>query len=65
MIVFPDMVGLTIHVYNGKIFGPIAIVDEMIGHFLGELVMTRKKVAHSAPGIGATKSSTSIASKPK
>jgi len=57
MIVLPIMVGLILQVYNGKKFTPIEIQKEMIGHFLGELAPTRNKVAHSAPGIGATKSS--------
>lgn len=57
MIVLPDMVGLIIHVHKGKIFEPVAIEIEMLGHYLGEFTMTRSKVQHSAPGIGATKSS--------
>ncbi len=65
MIVLPEMVGLMIHVHKGNKFEPIMIVDEMIGHFLGELLLTRQKVAHSAPGIGATRSSTSAAGQPK
>tara|TARA_Y100000294_G_C8499805_1_gene314345 strand:- start:938 stop:1045 length:108 start_codon:yes stop_codon:yes gene_type:complete len=32
----------------------------MVGHYLGEFVQTRKKVSHSAPGIGATRSSASV-----
>lgn len=65
MVVLPDMIGLTIHVHAGKRFVPIAILPEMLGLYLGELTMTRQKVEHSAPGIGATKSSTAIASKAK
>lgn len=57
MIVLPEMVGKLIQVHNGKIFAPVAITDEMIGHYLGEFALTRQKVKHSAPGIGATKSS--------
>ena len=45
------------YVYNGKEFIPLTITAEMLGHYLGEFVLTRKKVAHSAPGIGATRSS--------
>lgn len=65
MVVIPEMVGLTLHVYNGRTFVPINIIPQMLGYYLGELVMTRKRVTHSAPGIGATKSSTAIASKAK
>ena len=57
MIVLPEMIGLTIHVHTGKLFVPIVIAQEMIGCYLGELTMTRKKVEHSAPGLGATRSS--------
>lgn len=57
MIVLPAMVGKTIKIHSGKEFVPIMIIPEMIGMYLGELVMTRRKVEHSAPGIGATKSS--------
>ncbi len=35
MIVLPpEMVGMTIHVYNGKEFVPVEIKEEMIGHYL-------------------------------
>jgi small subunit ribosomal protein S19 len=57
MIVLPEMVGATIHVYNGQDFVPVEIEAEMIGHYLGELAKTRKRVSHSAPGLGATRSS--------
>ncbi|HLC85017.1 MAG TPA: ribosomal protein S19 family protein, partial [Candidatus Nanoarchaeia archaeon] len=33
---------------------------EMLGHKLGEFAITKKRVAHSAPGIGATRSSASL-----
>ncbi len=65
MVVLPEMVGLTLHIYNGKEFKPIKIEEDMLGSFFGELSLTRSKVQHSAPGIGATKSSTAIASKAK
>lgn len=57
MIVLPEMVGATIHVYNGQDFVPVEIEAEMIGHYLGELAKTRLEVSHSAPGLGATRSS--------
>ncbi len=57
MIIVPAMVGLIIHVYSGKDFVPVRITPEMLGHRLGEFVLTRKKAEHSAPGIGATRSS--------
>jgi len=63
MIILPEMVEKTIKVYSGKEFIPVIIMDEMIGHCLGEFVLTRKKVEHSAPGIGATRSSASLSVK--
>ena len=63
MPVIPEMLGLMIHVYNGKEFVPVSITVEMLGHCLGEFSLSRRKVQHSAPGIGATKSSTGAVSK--
>jgi small subunit ribosomal protein S19 len=57
MIVLPSMVGLTIAVHNGKEFVPLVIKPEMIGRYLGEFVITNKKVVHGTPGIGASRSS--------
>lgn len=63
MIILPEMVGLTIRIHNGKEFIPVMIQEEMIGHYLGEFVITRQKVEHSAPGIGATRSSAALSVK--
>ena len=63
MIILPEMVGVTIKLHQGKEFVPVAIEQDMIGHYLGEFALTRKKVAHSAPGIGATRSSASLSVK--
>lgn len=63
MIVLPEMVGMVIKIHNGKEFVPVSIQEEMIGHYLGEFIMTRKKVEHSAPGIGATRSSAALSVK--
>ncbi|MEM1536930.1 MAG: 30S ribosomal protein S19 [Candidatus Bathyarchaeia archaeon] len=57
MVVLPEMVGLTIHVHNGKEFVPVKIEPEMIGHYLGEFAITNKPVKHGTPGIGASRSS--------
>lgn len=57
MIVLPEMVGLTVGIHNGKEFTMVEITPEMVGHFFGEFALTRKRVKHSAPGIGATRSS--------
>ena len=63
MVILPEMVDAVIKVYNGKEFKTITILPEMIGHFLGEFSPTRKVVAHSSPGVGATKSSSNISVK--
>lgn len=60
IIILPDMIGIMILVHDGKGFSPVNIQEDMIGHYLGEFVLTRKRVSHSAPGIGATRSSASI-----
>ncbi len=57
MIIFPEMVGLKIGVYNGMKFEIVEIKPEMIGHYLGEFSLTRRHVQHGSPGIGATRSS--------
>jgi len=56
-IVLPEMIGSTIQVHNGKSFESVEIRPEMIGHYLGEFIITNKKVVHGSPGIGASKSS--------
>jgi small subunit ribosomal protein S19 len=57
MIILPTMVGLTISVHNGREFVPLEVKAEMIGRYLGEYVITNKKVVHGTPGIGASRSS--------
>ena len=57
MIIIPEMVGTKIGIHSGKEYVSIEIKPDMIGKRLGEFVQTRRKVKHSAPGFGATKSS--------
>jgi small subunit ribosomal protein S19 len=57
MIVLPQMIGKKVRVHNGKEFKVIELQPEMIGHRLGEYALTRRRVKHSDPGIGATRSS--------
>ena len=57
MIVLPSMVGMNIQVHSGKEFVPLEIKPEMVGHYIGEYVITNKKVVHGTPGIGASRSS--------
>ncbi|MFH1331958.1 MAG: 30S ribosomal protein S19 [archaeon] len=63
MIIIPEMLGVTIHIHRGRDYVPVAITQEMLGHYLSEMTLTRQKVTHSAPGIGATKSSAAISVK--
>lgn len=57
LIILPYMVDVTVNVFSGKEFRPVVIKTEMIGHYLGEYVITNKKVSHGAPGVGASRSS--------
>lgn len=57
MIILPEMVGKTIGVYNGEEYYDVEVEDRMIGHYLGEFTRNREEVEHSAPGLGATRSS--------
>ncbi|MEK6900668.1 MAG: 30S ribosomal protein S19 [Nanoarchaeota archaeon] len=63
MVIVPQMIGKTIRVYNGKEFQPVMVISAMIGHYLGEFSHTRKGVAHSAAGVGATRSSKAISAR--
>jgi len=42
----PEMIGFTIGVHNGKAHLPVFIVENMVGHKLGEFSLTRKFVKH-------------------
>ncbi len=45
-VITPEMVGFTIGVYNGKTHIPVFILENMVGHRLGEFSPTRKFVKH-------------------
>jgi len=45
-VIFPEMVGLTFEVHNGKNFIPVKVIEEMVGYRLGEFSPTRKFVKH-------------------
>ena len=50
-MITPDFVGLTFNVHNGKIFNPVFVTENMVGHRLGEFSPTRifrKHGAHTA-----------------
>jgi len=47
----PEFVGHTFNVHNGKIFQPVFVTENMVGHKLGEFSLTRifkKHGAHTA-----------------
>ena len=64
--IIPEMVGLTIAVYDGRRHVPILITEDMVGHRLGEFAPTRifrahaggaakvEKAGPAAPAVGAT-----------
>lgn len=45
--IFPDFVGHTFAVHNGKEFIPVYVTEEMVGHKLGEFAQTRKFGGHA------------------
>jgi small subunit ribosomal protein S19 len=46
--VFPEMVGLTIAVHNGRQHIPVLVNENMVGHKLGEFALTRTYRGHVA-----------------
>lgn len=47
-MITPEMVGLTFHVHNGKLFMPVYVTENMVGHRLGEFAPTRKFTGHAS-----------------
>ncbi len=47
-MITPEFVGLTFHVHNGKLFMPVFITENMVGHRLGEFAPTRKFTGHAS-----------------
>ena len=45
--IFPDFIGHTIAVHNGREFIPVYITEEMVGNKLGEFALTRKFTGHA------------------
>lgn len=45
-VITPEMVGYVFGVHNGKDHTPVHIVENMVGHRLGEFAATRKFVVH-------------------
>ena len=44
--IFPDFVGYTVAVYNGREHVPVYVTEDMVGHKLGEFVATRTFKGH-------------------
>ena len=46
-MITPEFVGMTFHVHNGKLFMPVFVTENMVGHRLGEFSPTRKFTGHA------------------
>ena len=46
--IYPEFVGLTFGVHNGKEHIPVYVTEDMVGHKLGEFALTRKFGGHGA-----------------
>ncbi len=60
MVIIPALLGRTLLVHTGKEYAKVTVTEEMLGKVLGEYAFTRRRVAHNAPGVGATRSSASV-----
>ena len=47
-MITPEFVGITFAVHNGKIFNPVFVTENMVGHRLGEFSLTRTFKKHGA-----------------
>jgi small subunit ribosomal protein S19 len=47
-MILPEMIGLTIAVYNGRQHVPVLMTENMVGHKLGEFALTRTYRGHAA-----------------
>lgn len=45
-MITPDFVGHTLNVHNGKLFQPVFVTENMVGHRLGEFALTRTFKKH-------------------
>lgn len=46
-LITPDFIGLNLEVYNGKVFIPVHVTENMVNHRLGEFALTRNFRGHS------------------
>ena len=61
--VFPEFIGLTIAVYNGKEHIPVYITEDMVGHKLGEFAPSRTFHGHGKDKAAATTTAPAAAAK--
>ncbi len=47
-MIMPEFLGLTFHVHNGKLFMPVFVTENMVGHRFGEFAPTRKFTGHAS-----------------
>jgi small subunit ribosomal protein S19 len=45
-VIFPDFIGYTLSIHNGKTFISVKITEDMVGHKIGEFAITRRKAQH-------------------
>ncbi len=56
-MIIPEMIGKKVMIHSGKEWKSVDITAEMVSYRLGDFCLTRTRVQHSSPGLGATKSS--------
>ena len=59
-VIFPEFVGHTIAVYDGRKHVPVFVTENMVGHKLGEFALTRAFRGHG----GRAEKATQVAGKP-
>jgi len=64
-MIFPEMIGLTFAVHNGRKFVPVYCTENMVGHKLGEFSPTRTFHGHSGDRKAEVKSSGAPAASPQ
>ena len=53
--IYPEFIGHTFAVHNGKEFIPVYVTEDMVGHKLGEFALTRKFGGHGENKVDAKK----------
>jgi small subunit ribosomal protein S19 len=62
--IFPEMVGMSFQVHNGKTFITVSVSENMVGHKLGEFSPTRKFIRHGGKQAKDEATAASAAAKP-